>query len=138
MLIYASKAKINSTHPIPSLISSHPIRSHLILSHLISSHPIPSHLQTHLIALITRKEKGEDLRLDLEKQQKLSLNYTLRSKFEFSFVALIYFLQKRWEKLTKYQANSSCVIMSVILMTTLFYKALIIIRRNLMLITLRA
>ena len=29
------------------------------------------------------------------------------------------------EKLIRYQANSSCVIMSVILMTTLFYKALI-------------
>ena len=29
------------------------------------------------------------------------------------------------EKLIKYQANSSCVIMSVILITTLFYKALI-------------
>ena len=30
------------------------------------------------------------------------------------------------EKLIKYQANSSCMIMSVILMTTLFYKALIL------------
>ena len=30
------------------------------------------------------------------------------------------------EKLIKYQANSSCVIMSVILMTTLFYKPLIL------------
>jgi len=30
------------------------------------------------------------------------------------------------EKLIKYQANTSCVIMSVILMTTLFYKALIL------------
>ena len=30
------------------------------------------------------------------------------------------------EKLIKYQVNSSCVIMSVILMTTLFYKALIL------------
>ena len=30
------------------------------------------------------------------------------------------------KKLTKYQANSSCVIMSLILMTTLFYKALIL------------
>ena len=30
------------------------------------------------------------------------------------------------EKLIKYQANSSCVIMSVILMTTLLYKALIL------------
>ena len=30
------------------------------------------------------------------------------------------------EKLIKYQENSSCVIMSVILMTTLFYKALIL------------
>ena len=48
------------------------------------------------------------------------------------------------EKLIKYQANSSCVIMFVILITTLFYKALKlqqgieITRRNLMLITLRA
>ena len=31
------------------------------------------------------------------------------------------------EKLRKYQANSSCVIMSVILMTTLFYKTLILL-----------
>ena len=31
------------------------------------------------------------------------------------------------ERLIKYQANSSCVIMSVILMTTLFYKALILL-----------
>ena len=30
------------------------------------------------------------------------------------------------EKLRKYQANSSCVLMSIILMTTLFYKALIL------------
>ena len=30
------------------------------------------------------------------------------------------------ERLIKYQANSSCVIMFVILMTTLFYKALIL------------
>ena len=30
------------------------------------------------------------------------------------------------EKLIKYQANTSCVIMSIILMTTLFYKALIL------------
>ena len=30
------------------------------------------------------------------------------------------------EKFRKYQANSSCVIMSVIVMTTLFYKALIL------------
>ena len=37
MLIYASKAKLNSTHPIPSLISSHPIPSHLIPSHSIPS-----------------------------------------------------------------------------------------------------
>ena len=44
-------------------------------------------------------------------------------KIEFSFVAPIHFLQK----LIKYQANSlSCVIMSVILMTSLFYKALIL------------
>lgn len=74
MLIYASKAKLNSTHPIPSLIASlisaHLIPSHSISSHPISSHPIPSlsipsltssHLiSSHLIALITLKEKGED------------------------------------------------------------------------------
>ena len=134
-------ARLNSTQLIPSHLSSHlipsdPISSHPIPSHLIPSHSIPSLNSPHRTHYPERKGRG--LRLDLEKRQKLSLNYTLRSKFEFSFVALIHFLQKRGEKLTKYQANSSCVIMSVILMTTLFYKALIIIRRNLMLITLRA
>ena len=42
------------------------------------------------------------------------------------------------EKLIKYQANSSWVIMFVILMTTLFNKALILQGEILMLITLRA
>ena len=42
------------------------------------------------------------------------------------FVAPIHFLQKQWGEVLKYQANSSCVIMSVILMTTLFYKGLIL------------
>ena len=42
------------------------------------------------------------------------------------------------EKLLKYQANSSCVIMSVILMTTLFYISIDIKRRNLMPISSRA
>ena len=51
---------------------------------------------------------------------------TLRSRFEFSFVAPIHFLQKQWGEVDKNQANSSCVIMSIILMTTLFYKALIL------------
>ena len=51
---------------------------------------------------------------------------TLRSRFEFSFVALFISYKSCGEKLTKYQANSSCVIMSVILMTTLFYKTLIL------------
>ena len=48
--------------------------------------------------------------------------------FEFSFVALIYFVPRKpsVEKLIKYQGSSSWVIMSVILMTTLFYKALIL------------
>ena len=49
---------------------------------------------------------------------------TLRSKFEFSFVALFISYRSSGEKLIKYQENSSCVIMSVILTTTLFYKAL--------------
>ena len=49
---------------------------------------------------------------------------TLRSKFEFSFVASIHFHQSSGEKLIKYLANSSCVIMSLILITTLFYKVI--------------
>ena len=49
----------------------------------------------------------------------------LRSKFELSLVAPIHSQQNSGEKLIKYQAYSSCVIMSVILMTTLIYKALI-------------
>ena len=36
------------------------------------------------------------------------------------------FYKSSVEKLIKYQADSSCVIMSVFLMTTLFYKALIL------------
>ena len=52
--------------------------------------------------------------------------WTLRSKFEFSFVALLICYRSSGEKLIKYQENSSWVIMSVILMTTLFYKALIL------------
>ena len=36
------------------------------------------------------------------------------------------YCRSRGEELIKYQANSSCVIMSVILMTTLFYKTLIL------------
>ena len=47
-------------------------------------------------------------------------------KFEFSFAAPIHFLQTGSGKLIKYQANSSRLIMSVILMTALFYKALIL------------
>ena len=49
----------------------------------------------------------------------------LLSKFEFSFVTPIQSYRSSGEKLIKYQANSSCVITSVILMTTLFYKALV-------------
>ena len=52
--------------------------------------------------------------------------YTITSKFEFSLVTPIHSYRCSWEKLIKYQANSSCVIMSLILMTTLFYKALIL------------
>ena len=47
---------------------------------------------------------------------------TLRSKFEFSFVASIHFHQSSGEKLIKYLANSCCVIVSLILIITLFYK----------------
>ena len=39
---------------------------------------------------------------------------------------LFIFHRSSGEKLIKYQATSSCVIMYVILMTTLFYKALIL------------
>ena len=49
---------------------------------------------------------------------------SLRSKFEFSFLAPFISYRSSGEK--KYQANSYCVIMSVILMTTLPYKALIL------------
>ena len=39
---------------------------------------------------------------------------------------LFIFQRSSGEKLIKYQATSSCVIMYVILLTTLFYKALIL------------
>ena len=67
----------------------------------------------------------------------LTLLYTIFSFFSFFFLLLkngtpSYLLplfikyRRSGEKLIKYQTNSSCVIMFVILMTTLFYKALIL------------
>ena len=45
---------------------------------------------------------------------------------KIKIVAPIMSYRSSGEKLIKYQANSSCVIVSVILMTTLFYKKLIL------------
>ena len=57
----------------------------------------------------------------------LSQQDMLSSVFQFSSVLPLFIsYRSSGEKLIKYQANSSCVIMSVILMTTLFYKALIL------------
>ena len=38
----------------------------------------------------------------------------------------LFTLEAVWEKLIKYQANTSFVILSLILMTTLFYKTLLL------------
>ena len=64
-------------------------------------------------------------------------------KFEFSFVAPIHFLQievvNSGEKLVKSKADSSCVIMSIILIINLFDTLLSIdiTRKILILVTLR-
>ena len=47
-------------------------------------------------------------------------------KLNSHFLSLFISYRSSGKKLIKYQVNSSCVIMSVILMTTLFYKALIL------------
>ena len=61
----------------------------------------------------------------------------MRSKFKFSFVAPTHFLYRsRGEKLLKYKANLSYEIMSLILVTTLFHKAMILQGENWVLITL--
>ena len=52
--------------------------------------------------------------------------YTPRSKFEFSFVAPSHFPQKLWEEADKISSIFILCDMSVILTTTLFYKALIL------------
>ena len=52
--------------------------------------------------------------------------YTLTPKLKFSFVTLYVFNRSNGENLLKYQLHSSSVIMSLILMTTLFYKAVIL------------
>ena len=64
---------------------------------------------------------------------------TLRSQLNSHLLPLFIYHRSSGEKLIKNQANSYFVIMSVILMTTLFYKALIVhnTRRNLTLITLK-
>ena len=53
-------------------------------------------------------------------------------------LSLYTFNRSSGENLLKYQLDSSSVIMSLILMTTLFYICIDITWRNLMLITLRA
>ena len=47
--------------------------------------------------------------------------------FNFHLLPLFISYRSSGKRLIKYQANLSCVIMSVILMTTLFYKALILL-----------
>ena len=71
----------------------------------------------------TRGERETFLWL-LRLLQKLNpLNLKIKS-WILIIVALIHSYRRSGVKLIKYQANSSCVIMSLILMTTLFYKAL--------------
>ena len=50
--------------------------------------------------------------------------WILRSKFEFSFVTPIHFLQKKWGEVDK--ISRKFILSVIILMTTLFYKALIL------------
>ena len=50
----------------------------------------------------------------------------LPPKLKFSFVTLFISYRSSGDKLIKYQANTSCVILPLILMTTLFYKALLL------------
>ena len=52
--------------------------------------------------------------------------YTRRSNFAFSFLPLYVSYKSGSEKFLKYQLLVSSVIMSVIPMTSLFYKALIL------------
>ena len=57
---------------------------------------------------------------------KTLLNINPKIKILNSHLLLLFIpYRSGGEKLIKHQANSSCVIMSLILMTTLFYKALI-------------
>ena len=53
------------------------------------------------------------------------LNPKIDIILKFHLLSLFISYRSSGEKLINYQANLSCVIMSVILMTTLFYKALI-------------
>ena len=50
----------------------------------------------------------------------------LPPKLKFSFVTLFIYHRSSGDKLIKYQANTSCVILSLIFMTTLLYKALLL------------
>ena len=61
-------------------------------------------------------------------QVGLGLSYLLfkYQNLNSDLLPLLICYKSSGEKLIKYQANSSCVIMSVILMTNLFYKALIL------------
>ena len=77
----------------------------------------------HHTATNTQKQPGTGI--DRSNTSHLTL-LTLRSKLNSHLLPLFIYHRSSGEKLIKYQSDTSCVIMSVILMTTLFYKALIL------------
>ena len=82
-------------------------------------------VRTSLLEVYKRVGKSVILVCDRAQKELTDAFYsfiTLRSHWLPLFISY----RSSGEKLIKYQANSSCVIMSLILMTTLFYKALIL------------
>ena len=78
----------------------------------------------HMVYISSLKGLRLDLILSFYLFQFNPLNLKIKI-WIFLLLPLFISYRSNGEKLIKYQANSSCMIMSVILMTTLLYKALI-------------
>ena len=73
--------------------------------------------------------KGEEKEKEKEGTVEINpLNTNLNLNLNSHLLPLFISYRSSGEKLIKYQENLSCMIMTVILMTNLFYKALILLR----------
>lgn len=79
------------------------------------------------IDVVKHMEEGKGVAFILSFKAVIQMLIPLNPwEFKVPFVIPIIFNRSSWEKLLKYQSDSSCVIISSILMTSVFYYAVIL------------